>query len=112
MKKEELENVKKVRFNDYLNYDPEKCNDGGSYGFWTDYSHLENGNWEISYGTTADMEFCPCCGSFGDHYDYGEEEYSCGDFETVTTDELLEKINSFEENAMLNNRKGRSNMKT
>jgi hypothetical protein len=97
MRKEELKNIKRVRFNDYSNYDQEKCNDGGSYGFWTDYSCLENGNWEISYGTTADMEFCPCCGSFGDHYDYGEEEYSCGDFETVTTDELLEKINSFEE---------------
>lgn len=99
MKKEELENVKKVRFNDFSEYDSEKCSDGGSYGFWTDYSCLENGNWEISYGTTADMEFCPCCGSFGDHYDYDKEEYSCGDFETVTTDELLEKINSFEENA-------------
>lgn len=34
---------------------------------------------------------------FGDHYDYDKEEYSCGDFETVTTDELLEKVNSFEE---------------
>ena len=99
MKKEELENVKKVRFNDFSEYDSEKCSNGGSYGFWTDYSHLENGNWEISYGTTADMEFCTCCGSFGDHYDYDKEEYSCGDFETVTTDELLEKINSFEENA-------------
>lgn len=99
MKKEELENVKKVRFNDFSEYDSEKCSNGGCYGFWTDCNHLENGNWEISYGTTADMDFCPCCGSFGDHYDYGEEEYSCGDFETVTTDELLERINSFEENA-------------
>lgn len=97
MKREELENVKKVRFNDFSEYDSEKCNDGGSYGFWTDYSRLENGNWEISYGTTADMDFCSCCGSFGDHYDYDEEEYSCGDFETITTDELLERINSFEE---------------
>lgn len=97
MKREELGNVKRVRFNDFSEYDSEKCSDGGSYGFWTDYSCLENGNWEISYGTTADMEFCPCCGSFGDHYDYDKEEYSCGDFETVTTDELLEKINSFEE---------------
>lgn len=97
MKREELENVKKVRFNDFSEYDSEKCNDDGSYGFWTDYSRLENGNWEISYGTTADMDFCPCCGSFSDHYDYDEEECSCGDFETATTDELLEKINSFEE---------------
>lgn len=97
MKREELENVKKVRFNDFSEYDSEKCNDGGSYGFWTDYSRLENGNWEISYGTTADMDFCPCCGSFSDHYNYDEEEYSCGDFETITTNELLERINSFEE---------------
>lgn len=97
MKREELGNVKRVRFNDFSEYDSEKCNDGGGYGFWTDYNCLENGNWEISYGTTADMEFCPCCGSFGDHYDYDKEEYSCGDFETVTTDELLEKVNSFEE---------------
>ena len=44
MKREELENVKKVRFNDFSEYDSEKCNDGGSYGFWTDYSRLENGN--------------------------------------------------------------------
>lgn len=99
MKKEELENVKKVRFNDFSEYDSEKCNNGGCYGFWTDYSRLENGNWLISYGTTADFDYCPCCGSFGDHYDYDEEDYSCGDFETITTEELLERINSFEESA-------------
>ena len=99
MKKEELENVKKVRFNNFSEYDSEKCSNGGCYGFWTDYSCLENGNWEISYGTTADFDYCPVCGCFEDHYDYGEEEYSCGDFETITTEELLERINSFEENA-------------
>lgn len=99
MKKEELENVKKVRFNDFSEYDSEKCNNGGCYGFWTDYSRLENGNWEISYGTTADFDYCPCCGSFGDHYDHDEEDYSCGEFETITTEELLERINSFEESA-------------
>lgn len=97
MKLNGLEKVKKVRFNDFSEYDSEKCNNGGCYGFWTDYSLLKNGSWEISYGTTADMEFCPCCGSFGNHYDYDEEKYSCGDFETVTTDELLETINNFEE---------------
>lgn len=97
MKLNGLEKVKKVRFNDFSEYDSEKCSNGGCYGFWTDYSLLKNGSWEISYGTTADMDFCPCCGSFGDHYDYDEGKYSCGDFETVTTDELLETINSFEE---------------
>ena len=97
MKKEELENIKRVRFNDYSEYKSGLSNNGGCYGFWTDFDRLEDGNWEISYGATADMEFCPCCGSFGDHYDYDEEEYSCGDFETITTNELLERINSFEE---------------
>lgn len=96
-----LNNVIRVRFNDYTDYDSEKCNNGGCYGFWTDYNRLENGNWEVSYGTTADMEYCPCCGSFNDHYE-GDDAiydsgYSCGDFETVTETELLDRINSFEE---------------
>lgn len=33
MKREELGNVKRVRFNDFSEYDSEKCSDGGSYGF-------------------------------------------------------------------------------
>ena len=52
-----LENVKRVRFNDFSDYDSEKCNNGGKYGFWTDYDRLENGNWKVSYGTTADLAF-------------------------------------------------------
>lgn len=97
MKKEQLKNVKKIRFNDFSESYSEKCNNGGCYGFWTDYNRIENGSWKISYGTTAEFEYCPCCGSFANHYDYELDNYSCGGFETVTTDELLEKINSFEE---------------
>lgn len=101
MKKAELKNVKQVIFNDFSEYDPEKCNNGGCYGFWTDCSRLENGNWEISYGTTADIDYCPRCGSFNDHYECDgccyDSGYSCGEFETITTDELLKEINSFEE---------------
>ena len=70
MKKEELNNIKRVRFCNYSEYDSERCNDGGCYGFWTDYDRLENGKWEVS----------------------------CGDFETVTETELLEIINNFTEN--------------
>lgn len=40
------------------------------------------------------MEFCPCCGSFNSHYDYENEEYSCGDFDTITTKELSKIIES------------------
>lgn len=95
-----LKGINRVRFNDYTDYKPETCHNGGNYGFWTDYDRLENGNWEVSYGTTADMEYCPCCGSFSEHYE-GDEAcyesgYSCGDFETVTEAELLDRIN-FEE---------------
>lgn len=98
MKKENfLDGIKRVRFCNYSEYDSERCNDGGCYGFWTDYDRLENGKWEVSYGTTAGFDYCPCCGSFNDHYDYDEEEYSCGDFETVTESELLDIINNFEE---------------
>lgn len=93
-----LAGIRKVRFNDFSEYESGKSNNGGCYGFWTDCSRLENGNWEVSYGTTADFNFCPVCGSFDDHY-VGEDdiEYSCGEFATVTESELLKLINDFEE---------------
>lgn len=97
----DLTKINIIRFNDYTNYDSDKCRNGGCYGFWTDYNRLENGTWEISYGSTADMEFCPCCGSFNDHYEGDDccydSGYSCGDFETVMESELLEIINNFTE---------------
>lgn len=99
--KDNLDGIKRVRFCDYTEYDPEKCNNGGCYGFWIDYIRLENGNWEVSYGTTADFDYCPCCGSFNDHYEGDdcryESGYSCGEYNTVTESELLECINDFDE---------------
>ena len=96
--KTNLEGIKRVRFNDFSEYESGNSNNGGCYGFWTDYNRLENGLFEVSYGTTADFNFCPVCGSFNDHY-VGEDdiEYSCGEFETVTEAELLKLINCFEE---------------
>lgn len=99
-KNKNLDKIKRVRFCNYSEYNSEKSNDGGCYGFWTDYSRLENGNWEISYGTTADFEYCPVCGSFNDHYK-GEDAcfdsgYSCGEFATATSDELIDSIKKFE----------------
>lgn len=93
-----LDGINRVRFNDYTEYNSEKSNNGGCYGFWTDYNRLESGLFEVSHHTTADFDFCPVCGSFNDHY-IGEddEEYSCGVFETVTEEELLNLINDFEE---------------
>lgn len=98
MKKENLNGIQEIRINDYSQYDSEKCNNGGAYGFWTKYDRLPNGKFEISYGTTADFEFCPVCGCFNDHYDPEyDSEYSCGDFEIITETELLEIINNFKE---------------
>lgn len=93
-----LEGIKRVRFNDFSEYESGKSNNGGCYGFWTDYNRLENGLFEVSYGTTADFSYCPVCGSFNDHYVGDDEiEYSCGDFETISESELLKLINDFEE---------------
>lgn len=101
MKKTNLDGINRVRVCDYTNYDSEKCNNGGCYGFWTDYDRLEDGKWNVSFGTTADFEYCPCCGSFNDHYEGNdccyESGYSCGEFETVTETELLKLINEFDE---------------
>ena len=61
MKKTNLKGIQRVRFCDYTEYQSEKSNNGGCYGFWTDYNRLENGEWEVSYGTTADFAYCPVC---------------------------------------------------
>lgn len=91
-----------VRLSDYSDYESDKCNNGGCYGFWEDYDRLENGNWELSFHTTADFDYCPCCGSFNDHHVWSDEAdiydsgFSCGKFETVSTEELVNIINEFE----------------
>ena len=95
---ENLNNIESVKFCDYTSYDPDKCHDGGSYAFYKDYRRDDNGKWYAVYSTTADFDYCPCCGIFSDHYDEDYESgYSCGEFETVTDEELLDIINSFEE---------------
>lgn len=91
-----LKGIQRVRFNDFTEYDSEKSSNGGAYGFWTDYTCLENGMWKISYGTTADLDFCPVCGVFGDHQ-LEDGSYECRDFQTVSEEELIEKINKFVE---------------
>lgn len=97
MKITNLNGINKVRFNDYSDYNPEKCNNGGCYGFWTDYNRTDNG-WMVSYGTTADFEYCPVCGSFDNHYVGDEdEEYSCGECEIISDEELLKRIEGFDE---------------
>lgn len=87
-----LNGINRVRFNDFSEYETEKSNNAGCYGFWTDYTRLENGNFEIRHGTTADFEYCPVCGDF---HAYNEE--TCGEYQTVSEAELLRLINDFVE---------------
>ncbi len=103
MTRTEMKKINRIIFKDYSEYDSDKCHDGGAYGFWTDFYRSESNTdvWEMMYHTTADFGCCPCCGDFGDeHWDGGEagfeSGYSCGEFDTLTTDELLERINSSE----------------
>lgn len=88
-----LKGIQRVRFNNFTEYEFGKS---GAYGFWTDYTRLENGMWEISYGTTADLDFCPVCGVFGNHQ-LEDGTYECGDFQLIGEKELIEKINKFVE---------------
>ena len=92
MTRTNLNKITKIRFNDFSEYKSEKSNNAGCYGFWTDYTRLENGDFEVSHGTTADFEFCPVCGDF-----HAYDEETCGDYQTVTQEKLLVLINSFEE---------------
>lgn len=91
-----LEGIERVRFNDFSEYESEKSANGGKYGFWTDYTRQEDGRWEVSYGTTAEFDFCPVCGSFDDHR-LEDGTYECGEFQTVSEEELIEEINKFVE---------------
>ena len=90
--------VREITMWDRTNYDPDNCNDGGHYGFWTTFRRLSEGKWEVSYGTTADLPFCPCCGQFEEHYDPydSDSQYSCGDFEVLTDEEVFKRLDSFQ----------------
>lgn len=98
----DLSKTSRIVLNDYSEYDASRCNNGGCYGFWTTYRSMNiigNRYWMVSYGTTADMDFCTCCGSFGNHYNADEENYSCGEFELIQDKELRDIIHKFEETA-------------
>lgn len=101
MTKKEIKKVERVFLNDYSDYVSEKSRNGGCYGFWTVYTRVSESEFVASYGTTADMSYCPVCGFFNDHYE-GENScyesgYWCGEFERVSEAELFEIINNFKE---------------
>lgn len=88
----ELKGVDIVKIEDLSDYDPESCNNGGCYSFWTKYVREGNNVFRVEYGTSADFSYCPVCGSFGDHYDWESEEYECGDFSRVSALEVYKDM--------------------
>lgn len=54
----------KIEISDYRNYDENTCRNGGNYAFYTTYVECANGKFRVEYGTSADFEYCPCCGTF------------------------------------------------
>lgn len=56
--------MKKVIITDLSNFKPETCHDGGNYSYSTIYRFVGNGKYEVSYSTSAEFDFCPCCGRF------------------------------------------------
>lgn len=89
--------IKNGKFNrvvvtDLRGYDPEKCNDGGAYAFYTHFDKISNDQFTTSYYTSADFDYCPYCGNFVNNYD--SHTYEC-DEEIVNRAELINIINSY-----------------
>lgn len=95
-----LDGFNKVVFNDFSQYVEGKSCNGGCYGFWVTY-HRTGDVFTAVHGTTAEFDYCPVCGSFSSHYEGDdscfESEYSCGEYETVSEEQLLELIRDFKE---------------
>ena len=51
----------KIKVRDWSAYDPDRCHDGGQYGFGQNWVRHGN-NWQSKLWTTGD--FCPYCHSF------------------------------------------------
>lgn len=90
--------INKVILNDESEYNPDTCHTGGNYAYYTIYERVANTEtWEMSFGTSAEFDYCPVCGNFQDHRDPDGDGYICGDFEIITTDELNEVIRETDE---------------
>lgn len=57
----------KVIITDNRDYVPEKSCNGGHYSYWTVYREIGTDYFEISYYTSAEFDYCECCGRFGCH---------------------------------------------
>lgn len=97
---ENLNKINKVIINDFRECKTGLSNNGGCYGYFTVYNRITDKTFAISYYTTADLEYCPVCGNFGSHLECDEEigeYYTCGDFDCITEEALLQILRCVEE---------------
>lgn len=79
-----LRNVNRVDITNWTEYDPDRCNNGGAYSYTTIYRR--NGDrWAVTYSTSAEFDYCPYCGRFGDDCGYTHPEH-------ISTYELIKTI--------------------
>ena len=55
----------KVIIADYKDFVEGMSNDGGGYIYYTHYVKLDKDLWQVRHSTSADFDYCPCCGTFG-----------------------------------------------
>lgn len=87
-----VENIKNINVIKVVNdseFNPELCNNGGAYRYWTEYTRTVNDVWEVTEHTSG--EFCPYCGSW-------ECSGECSpEAERIYTEDLVATLNNFVE---------------
>lgn len=97
----EIENgtISEVILQDWSQYEEGKSSNGGCYYFGTHYYYdTEENMWLKQYETSADMEFCPVCGMFGDHEEYEDDKfvgYTCREPDYYRTSAMIRIIVKF-----------------
>ena len=89
-----------VEFQDWSQYVEGKSSNGGCYMFSEHYYYSEKSDlWRKEYEISADFEYCPVCGRFGNHEEYDEDEsfagYSCGRQAMISSAKLINIIIQF-----------------
>lgn len=88
-----------IEFQDWSEYEPDKSSNGGCYRFSKHYYYNKDSDlWELQYETSADMEYCPICGHFGNHEEYDDDTfigYSCGSAKIISSTKMIQTVISF-----------------
>jgi hypothetical protein len=92
----DITKVIKVTVYDYTEYKSETSRNGGDYGYTETYTRVSGDAFEVSYGTTAEFDYCPRCGSFY------QGECSCvypneGDYDRISQAQLREMLEKIDE---------------